>query len=322
MVTAAVEQSSKAAAEVTVIIVSYNTRELTLAAVRTLLESSPGLAMRVVVWDNASADGSAAAVSAAFPQIEVIASPENLGFAAANNRVAAETTTPYVCLLNPDTETHPNAISNLLAFAKAHPEAGIVGGRTVFRDGSLNPASCWRMMTPWTLFVSTIGLARLFPNSNFFNPEAIGGWQRDSVREVDIVVGCLMLVPTDLWRRLGGFDERFFMYGEDADICLRARAMGYRPMITPDATIMHLVGASTKRHADKVCAVMQAKSTLIRRHWPRWLVPLGLAQFWLWGLVRGLAGKVHPNPVQRERLSQIWRERRRWLAGFPEVKGA
>lgn len=322
MVTAAVEQSSKAAAEVTVIIVSYNTRELTLAAVRTLLESSPGLAMRVVVWDNASADGSAAAVSAAFPQIEVIASPENLGFAAANNRVAAETTTPYVCLLNPDTETHPNAISNLLAFAKAHPEAGIVGGRTVFRDGSLNPASCWRMMTPWTLFVSTIGLARLFPNSNFFNPEAIGGWQRDSVREVDIVVGCLMLVPTDLWRRLGGFDERFFMYGEDADICLRARAMGYRPMITPDATIMHLVGASTKRHADKVCAVMQAKSTLIRRHWPRWMVPLGLAQFWLWGLVRGLAGKVHPNPVQRERLSQIWRERRRWLAGFPEVKGA
>lgn len=320
--TAAVEQSSKAAAEVTVIIVSYNTRELTLAAVRTLLESSPGLAMRVVVWDNASADGSAAAVSAAFPQIEVIASPENLGFAAANNRVAAETTTPYVCLLNPDTETHPNAISNLLAFAKAHPEAGIVGGRTVFRDGSLNPASCWRMMTPWTLFVSTIGLARLFPNSNFFNPEAIGGWQRDSVREVDIVVGCLMLVPTDLWRRLGGFDERFFMYGEDADICLRARAMGYRPMITPDATIMHLVGASTKRHADKVCAVMQAKSTLIRRHWPRWMVPLGLAQFWLWGLVRGLAGKVHPNPVQRERLSQIWRERRRWLAGFPEVKGA
>lgn len=322
MVTAAVEQSNKAAAEVTVIIVSYNTRELTLAAVRTLLESSPGLAMRVVVWDNASADGSAAAVSAAFPQIEVIASPENLGFAAANNRVAAETTTPYVCLLNPDTETHPNAISNLLAFAKAHPEAGIVGGRTVFRDGSLNPASCWRMMTPWTLFVSTIGLARLFPNSNFFNPEAIGGWQRDSVREVDIVVGCLMLVPTDLWRRLGGFDERFFMYGEDADICLRARAMGYRPMITPDATIMHLVGASTKRHADKVCAVMQAKSTLIRRHWPRWMVPLGLAQFWLWGLVRGLAGKVHPNPVQRERLSQIWRERRRWLAGFPEVKGA
>ena len=322
MVTAAAQQSGSEMPEVTVIIVSYNTRELTLAAVRTLLENSPGLAMRVVVFDNASADGSAAAVAAAFPQVEVIANPENIGFAAANNRVAATATTPYVCLLNPDTETYPRAIINLLAFAKSHPEAGIVGGRTVFRDGSLNPASCWRMMTPWTLFTSTFGLARLLPNSELFNPEAMGGWKRDSVREVDIVVGCLMLVPTDLWQRLGGFDERFFMYGEDADICLRARALGYRPMITPDATIMHLVGASTKRHADKVCAVMQAKSTLIRRHWPRWMVPLGLAQFWLWGLVRGLAGQVHPDPAQRERFSQIWRERKRWLAGFREASEA
>lgn len=306
--------------EVTVIIVSYNTRELTLAAVRTLLENSPGLAMRVVVFDNASHDGSAAAVAAAFPQVEVIAHPENIGFAAANNRIAAAATTPYVCLLNPDTETHPGAITALLAFAKAHPEAGIVGGRTVFRDGSLNPASCWRMMTPWSLFTSTVGLARLFPNSDLFNREAIGGWKRDSVREVDIVVGCLMLVPTALWRQLGGFDERFFMYGEDADLCLRARALGYRPMITPNATIMHLVGASTKRHADKVCAVMQAKSTLVRHHWPRWLVPLGIAQLWLWGLARGVASAIHPEAGQRARLRQIWRERKRWLGGFPELK--
>ena len=100
MVAVEVEQFGSKAPELTVIIVSYNTRELTLAAVRTLLENSPGLAMRVVVWDNASVDGSAAAVAAAFPQIEVVASSENLGFAAANNRVAAAATTPYVCLLN------------------------------------------------------------------------------------------------------------------------------------------------------------------------------------------------------------------------------
>lgn len=320
MLTAALEQIPSETPEVTVIIVSYNTRELTVAAVRTLLENSPGLAMRVVVFDNASADGSAEAVAAAFPQVEVIANSDNIGFAAANNRIAGQATTPYVCLLNPDTETHANAINALLAFAKAHPQAGIVGGRTVFRDGSLNPASCWRMMTPWTLFTSTVGLARLFPNSGLFNREAIGGWRRDSVREVDIVVGCLMLVPTKLWRQLGGFDERFFMYGEDADLCLRARALGYRPTITPDATVMHLVGASTKRHADKVCAVMQAKSTLIRRHWPRWLVPLGIAQLWLWGLVRGLVSTIHPDAGQRSRLRQIWRDRKRWLAGFPEMQ--
>lgn len=319
MLNAAVDQSGDATPEVTVIIVSYNTRELTLAAVRTLLENSPGLAMRVVIFDNASHDGSAEAVAAAFPQVEVIANPANIGFAAANNRVAATAETPFVCLLNPDTETHPGAIRALVDFAKAHPQAGIVGGRTVFRDGSLNPASCWRMMTPWSLFSSAIGLARLLPDSDLFNHEAIGGWRRDTVREVDIVVGCLMLMPTELWRRLGGFDERFFMYGEDADICLRARSLGYRPMITPDAVIMHLVGASTKRHADKVCAVMQAKSTLIRRHWPRKLVWLGITQLWLWGFVRGVAAKFHPDRQQRDRLGQIWRERKRWLSGFPEV---
>jgi GT2 family glycosyltransferase len=309
-------------AEVTVIIVSYNTRELTLAAVRTLLANSPGLAMRVVVFDNASSDGSAEAVAHAFPQVEVIANPENIGFAAANNLIAAEATTPYICLLNPDTETHPGAINALLAFAKAHPEAGIVGGRTVFRDGSLNPASCWRKITPWTLVTSILGLPRLFPHSNLFNPEAMGGWKRDSVREVDIVVGCLMMVPTPVWKQLGGFDERFFMYGEDADLSLRARKLGYRPMITPDATIMHIVGASTKRHADKVCTVMQAKATLLRRHWSKALVPLGLALLWLWAAMRGLGGLVHPVPAERDRLRQIWRSRATWLAGFPGARGS
>ena len=303
-------------AEITVIVVSYNTRDLTLKAIETLLASSPDLPMKVVVWDNASHDGSAAALAQAFPTIEVIASPENVGFARANNRVAETVTTPWLCLLNPDTETYPDAIRNILAFGKAHPEAGLVGGRTVFPDGSLNPASCWRKMTPWTIFCSTLGLHRLFPNSDLFNREGMGGWQRDSVREVDIVVGCFLLCSTELWQRLGGFNERYFMYAEDADISLRARALGYRPMITPDAQIMHLVGASTSNKAEKVCAVLRAQCTLIRDHWPKALVPVGLFQMWLWGASRGLGSLVSPNPATRARLRHIWQGRHLWLAGF------
>ena len=302
--------------EVTVIMVSFNTRELTLRAIETLIENSPSLAMRVVLFDNASADGSAEAIAARFPDIEVVAHPENIGFARANNLVAAKVTTPWLCLLNPDTETHADAITNLVAFAKAHPEAGIVGGRTVFPDGSLNVASCWRRITPWTLFTQTVGLNRLFPNSDLFNREAIGGWRRDSVREVDIVVGCLLLTSTDLWRRLGGFDTRYFMYGEDADLCLRARALGYRPMITPDAEIMHLVGASTKKHADKACAVMRAKATLVRQHWPSWLVGLGIAQLWTWAMARRIGAALAHSPDEKARLAQPWQQRRDWLAGF------
>lgn len=306
--------------ELTVIIVSYNTRALTLRAVETLLASTSVTPMRVVVWDNASADGSAEAVRAAFPAVEVVASAENLGFARANNAVAATAGTPWLLLLNPDTETHPGAIDALLAFSKANPRAGIVGGRTVFPDGTLNPASAWRRITPWSLFTQTVGLARAFPRSALFNREAMGEWRRDSVREVDIVVGCFLLIATDLWRALGGFDERYFMYGEDADLCLRARRRGYRPAITPDAQIMHLVGASTASRADKVVAVMRAKSQLVRDHWSPALVPLGLAQLWAWALARRIGAAVSRDPGQRARLRTIWDRRRDWLAGFPAAR--
>jgi GT2 family glycosyltransferase len=314
-------QRETVSCEITIVIVSYNTRELTLRAIQTLLDNSPDVSMRVVVYDNASKDGSAEAIAFAFPGIEVIASQDNLGFAKANNLVAEMADTPWVCLLNPDTETHPGAIANLLAFAKANPKAGIVGGRTVFPDGSLNPTSCLRRVTPWSLFTQTVGLNRLFPGVGLFSYEEMGGWKRDTVREVDIVVGCFLLISTDLWRRLGGFDTRFFMYGEDADLCLRARALGYRPMITPDAQIMHLMGASTKVRADKVCLVMQSKATLIRTHWPRWLQPLGLLQLRLWAAMRGLLGSLSRDPAQRDRLQTIYRRRTEWLSGFPPASG-
>lgn len=302
--------------DLTVVIVSYNTRALTLTALETLFANTHRTSMRVLVWDNASADGSAEAIREAFPQAEVIASAENIGFARANNRCAEMATTPWLLLLNPDTETHDGAIDNLLAFAKVHPQAGITGGRTTFPDGSLNVASCWRRITPWSLFTQTTGLARLLPRSDLFNYEAMGGWRRDSVREVDIVVGCFLMISTDLWRRLGGFDSKYFMYGEDADLCLRARALGFRPMITPDAEIMHLVGASTSIRADKMVAVMRAKAQLVRDHWPASTRNIGLAQLWLWALARRVAAVATRDPTSKARLRKVWHDRRDWLAGF------
>lgn len=302
--------------ELTVIVVSYNTRDLTLACLETLRANTHRTRMRVVVLDNASKDGSAEAIKARFPDVECIASTENVGFARANNQVAASATTPWLLLLNPDTETHADAIDNLLDFARAHPEAGIVGGRTVFPDGSLNPASCWRRISAWSLFTQITGLARAFPHSSLFNYEAIGGWKRDSVRHVEIVVGCFLMISTELWQRLGGFDTRYFMYGEDADLCLRAARLGYRPMITPDAQIMHLVGASTAKRADKVCAVMKAKSTLVRDHWPAGLKAIGIAELWLWAFARRIGAALTRNADQKARLMQIWNQRRDWLAGF------
>lgn len=306
--------------EVTVIIVSYNTRELTLAAIETLLRNAGDVSMRVVVWDNASADGSADAIADGFPQLELIRSPDNVGFAAANNRIAETVTSEWILLLNPDTETHPDAVENLLRFAKANPQAGIVGGRTVFPDGSLNIASCWNRMTVWSLFCSATGLSRVFSNSLLFNHEGIGGWKRDSVREVDIVVGCFFLLRTKLWHELGGFHQRYFMYGEESDMCLRARKLGYRPMITPDAQIMHLVGASMNKREDKVVKVMRSKATLIRDHWSGATAPLGIGLLWLWVALRrlgsGLSAVVSKDKAQAQRWQTIWSQRNDWLRGY------
>lgn len=306
-------------AEVTVIVVSYNTRDLTIRAIETLFETTRDVTLRVIVWDNASSDGSAEAIAARFPGIEVIAHDENLGFGEANNRVAAMADSEWILLLNPDTETHEGAVQNLLAFAKAHPEAGIVGGRTVFRDGSLNIASCWNRMTVWSLFCAAFGLNRVFPDSEFFNPEAIGGWKRDSVRNVDIVVGCFFLIRRELWNRLGGFNSRYFMYGEEADLCLRAAEIGYTPMITPDAQIMHLVGAASSKREEKVIRLLRSKATLIRDHWPRYRQFAGRALVWAWVANRYVAARGLALAGRKGRLDYwrtIWRARHDWMKGY------
>lgn len=309
-------------AVLTVIVISYNTREMTLTAVRSLYETTRETPIDVVVFDNASSDGSAEAVAEAFPQARVVASPDNLGFAKANNVVAAEVETDWLLLLNPDTECHPGAVDNLMAFAQARPQAGIWGGRTVFPDGSLNIASCWMRITPWSLFCRSLGLSTLFPKSEFFNPEAMGGWQRDTVREVDIVVGCFLLIKRVLWEELDGFDLRYFMYGEEADLCLRAAKQGYRPAITPDAQIMHVVGAASKTRGDKILLVTKARATLVRDHWHRGLVPLGLGLMWIsvavrtlgLGLLARLKGGRWSDRADAQR--EVWRARRDWLQGY------
>jgi GT2 family glycosyltransferase len=319
--------AATAAPLLTVIVVSYNTRALTLKCLETLHAATRATPFETIVWDNASTDGSAEAIAAAFPPerfpaLRLVACPDNLGFACANNRASALARGDWLLLLNPDTEVHDGAIDRLVAFAESRPGHCVYGGRTVFPDGSLNIASCWNRITPWSAFCRTTGLTALFKRTDLFDPEAIGPWARDSVREVDIVVGCFFLMRTADWRALGGFDERFWMYGEEADLCLRAARGRGRPIITPEATIMHLVGAASATRADKVIAVAKARATLMRRHWPRWQHPFASAMEWLWiGLRYGAARMLAALPGRRgaERLAlwrAVWTARTDWMAGY------
>ncbi|WP_420024636.1 glycosyltransferase family 2 protein (plasmid) [Cereibacter azotoformans] len=309
--------------ELTVIIVSYNTRELTLKAIETLHDTTRATRFRTVVLDNASSDGSAEAITRAFPQVEVIASQENLGFARANNILAAAARTEWLLLLNPDTECHAGAIDNLLAFSKANPRAGITGGRTVFPDGSLNIASCWRRITPWSAFCKGTGLSGVFAGSTLFNPETMADWKRDSVREVDIVQGSFLMIRRALWEELGGFDPKYFMYGEEADLCLRARELGYRPMITPDAEIMHLVGAASRTRAHKYVLSAKGRMTLMERHWPAWQVPFGRATLAFWAGSRTLVFGIVARLTGRKRAraahwAEVWSQRHDFLEGYKD----
>ncbi len=306
--------------ELTIIIVSYNTKDLTLKCLETLFKNTHVEKFRTVVWDNASHDGSADAIQTTFPGVELIRSEENVGFAKANNLVAETVISDWLLLLNPDTEVHPNAIDELLKFSKENPKAGITGGRTVFPDGSLNIASCWQKISLWSSICHATGLTAVFAKQPLFNQEAMIDWERDSIRHVDIVVGCFLMIPTSLWKTLGGFDLKYVMYGEEADLCLRAAKLGYEPMITPKAQIMHLVGASSSRKADKLKLVAQSRITLMKDHWKKPLIPLGLATMWLWSFSRFVAVKLAFSKESRsyQIWNEMWQDRKRWINGYSE----
>ena len=306
--------------DVSVLVISFNTRELTLACLRSLLEQTARTALEVIVVDNASDDGSAEAIAGAFPSVRLIRLQTNVGFAAANNLAARHAGGDFLLLLNPDTVVLDSAVDTLVTFARDNPQAHIFGGRTVFADGQLNGGSCWRRPTPWSALCIGTGLTSLFPESAIFARESYGAWKRDDVREVDIVSGCFLLIRRAAWTELGGFDPMFFMYGEDADLCLRAQRLGYRCLITPEARIVHYGGASEKVRADKMVKLLTAKAQLFRRHWPAASVPFGTQMLALWALTRmaalGLLRLVQPRRQESfEAWREIWRRRKEFLRG-------
>ncbi|MEO0487051.1 MAG: glycosyltransferase family 2 protein [Pseudomonadota bacterium] len=306
---------SRAAPAVSIIVVSYNTRDMTLACLRSVYEETR-TPFELIVVDNASSDGSAEAIAAEFPKATLLAETDNHGFAAANNLAATHARAPFVLLLNPDTVILDGAVDRLMAFSQARPGARIWGGRTYFGDRTLNPASAWHRMTLWNLFCRASGLTALGRNSPLWNGEAYGGWDRSTERAVDIVTGCFFLIARADWEALGGFDLTFVMYGEEADLCLRAqKSLGAAPRVTPEANIIHYGGASETVRADKMVRLNRAKMELISRHFPAWQVPLARALYLAWPLSRFVASSLLRRGSSRD-WSEIWSRRSEWRHGF------
>lgn len=310
--------------DLSIVIVSYNTRPLTLACLQSLFEQTSGIDFEVIVVDNGSSDDTAHAIAENFPQVQLITSDENRGFSFGNNLAAQEAKGEYLLLLNPDTVVLDRAIEKLFAFAKAHPEAGIYGGRTIFPDGTINPTCCFGKMTGWSLFCRAFGLSRIFKHTVLFNPETYGSWKFDAVKQVAIITGCFLMIKTDLWQQLNGFNPLFLMFGEEVDLCLRATKLGHHPLFTPDATIIHYGGASEPARSNRLMKVLRAESTLIREHWPAHKIRWGIYMLAIWVRMKSatlaiLAG-VNSAKFGHEAdvWKNLWQNRAQWLNGWAD----
>jgi GT2 family glycosyltransferase len=196
----------------------------------------------------------------------VIANSDNRGFAAGNNQGIAIAGGRYVLLLNSDTIVLDNAVSKVVAFADNHPDTAIVGCRILNPDGTLQ-RSCFMFPSLLNMVLSSAFLYKLFPQNSFFGREQMTWWDFDTVREVDVVRGCFMLVRQRAIAEIGGMDERYFMYCEETDWCYRLRKAGWRIFYTPEAEIVHLHGASTEK-VDEVMYLQLRGSRLLfmRKH--------------------------------------------------------
>lgn len=309
---------------VSILIISYNTREMTLACIESVFEQTRKHAFEVIVLDNHSQDGSANAIRARFPQVKLHASTDNLGFAGGNNAAATMARGRRLLLLNPDTVILDGAIDRLLDYADTTPWARVWGGRAFFPDGSIN-ASCWNDMTLWSSICRGCGLTWLFPASRLFNPESIHRWDDlHKERDVDIVVGCFLMIDKALWQQLGGFDPTFFMYGDEVDLCLRARKLGAQPKITPKATIIHYGGGSEPSSEDKLVKVLKGRATVMRAHWRRPAASLGRWTLVATAGIRAVGSRFLRPPERKgggcDGRSDVWsavfRRRHEWCAGW------
>ncbi len=267
--------------DVSVIIVSYNTRDLLRECLHSVQAGTSALNAEILVVDNASTDGSPAMITQEFPGVRLFESHVNLGFGAANNCAFEGALGRYFVLLNSDAFLAPEAIALAVQHMDANPNCGMGGGRLVGRDGSWQPSGRTFHSVLRDAIVLT-GLAAKFPRSRFF-----GGLDRTwadehTPAEVDWVPGAFGIIRPEALRKVGNFDPDFFLYYEEVDLCFRLKQAGYTICYWPDVVITHIGGESSRQLTSLAFSpqssqvvLWRMRSTLLyyRKHhgWQAWL---------------------------------------------------
>ncbi len=254
-----------------IVIVSYNTRDLLCDCLRSL-QASVGVSFETWVVDNSSPDGSAQMVREQFPNVHLIESATNGGYAYANNLgLRAILTLPppprYTLLLNPDTVLPPDALAQMLAFFQEHPDAGIVGPKLVMADGKLDLACRRSFPDPEVSIYHVLGLTRRFPKHPRFGRYQMTFLDEDQVAQVDSVVGAFMMMRTDALCQAGLLDESYFMYGEDLDLALRIKRRGWQVYYNPGVHVLHYKRAASASSARAQWEFWRAAYIFYQKHY-------------------------------------------------------
>jgi GT2 family glycosyltransferase len=270
-----------------VIIVTWNTRDLLDTCLAALPAACDDLTIETWVVDNASSDGTVAMVGERYPAVQVIANPENRGWAAANNQALRQSAGRFLLLLNADTEPRPGSLATLARFLDEHPDVGACGPMLLLGDGRIQ-GNGRVFPTFWKEFLDATGLRHLAlaAYSRRF------GWGRDdfeTLAEVDEVTGSCLMARREAVEQVGLLDEQFFMYYDEVDWCRRMKTAGWRVFYVPDAKVVHHVAASARQVGFTTYRrLFESQQRYFRKHtaWPTWAAVwlvgrLGLATHWL-----------------------------------------
>lgn len=285
-----------------IVVVNWNTRGLLLQLLQRLFDA-PRLPFEVLVVDNLSADGSAEAAAAAFPQAIVLPQPKNGGFSYGVNRGLEHARGRWILLLNTDAEATWEQLERFVAAAEREPGVAVFGPRVTDEHGVLQ-STAWPRHRPSHYLPTALFLGRL-----------IGAPQPRVATDVDCVSGCVFLIRASVLAEIGGFDERFFMYYEEADFCERVRTAGHRLRWLPDATFVHEGGLSAAQAATRTFVAFRESCLLYHAQWHgrawteyvRACLVLGHLLRWLAWLVAGLLGKKSRAPLYRAALANLLR---------------
>ncbi len=278
--------------EISIVIVNYNVKDFLLQCIRSIESASKKIPTEVIVADNNSSDGSCEFLGPLFPNVKFIQLDENLGFAKANNIGIKQSNGKYVLILNPDTILQEDTLEVMYDYMENHSEVACAGCKVLNSDGSFQLACRRGFPTPWASFTKLFGLQKLFPNSKLFAKYNQTFRSIDETYYIDSVIGAFMFCRKDAIDEVDSFDEAFFMYGEDIDLCYRLAQKGWKTSYVHSTSIIHFKGESTRRSSiNEIKHFYEAMRIFSKKHYSSSLFFLLFLRFGI--LLRALLAYIN-----------------------------